>query len=221
MTDNRAVALAKLREPFPAHQISKRPQPYKKDSPRGNCKECGGYHGLPAMHLDYVGHAALTDRLLDADPEWTWEPFAVGPDGLPALDKLGALWIRLTVCGITRPGYGDAEGKSGANAIKECIGDALRNAGMRFGMALELWHKGDLHEVEVASGRTPITDPVAEEIKELKKQVASAGKLLGLTVQDLKDQYESDNDAALADASPEKLRTFLAALSAQAGVAAA
>jgi hypothetical protein len=29
--------------------------------------------------------------------------------------------------------------------MKERIGDALRNAGMRFGAALELWHKGDLH----------------------------------------------------------------------------
>jgi uncharacterized protein YjbJ (UPF0337 family) len=29
--------------------------------------------------------------------------------------------------------------------MKERIGDALRNAAMRFGAALDLWHKGDLH----------------------------------------------------------------------------
>jgi hypothetical protein len=29
--------------------------------------------------------------------------------------------------------------------MKEIIGDALRNAAMRFGAALDLWHKGDLH----------------------------------------------------------------------------
>jgi hypothetical protein len=29
--------------------------------------------------------------------------------------------------------------------MKEMIGDALRNAAMRFGAALDLWHKGDLH----------------------------------------------------------------------------
>lgn len=137
--------LAKLREPFPAHQISKLPKPYKKDSPKGKCAECGGYHGLPALHLDYVGHAALTDRLLDTDPEWNWEPMGLNPDGTPALDRNGGLWIKLTVCGVTRPGYGCADGKSGGDAMKEIIGDALRNAAMRFGAALDLWHKGDLH----------------------------------------------------------------------------
>ena len=137
--------LAKLREPFPPHQISKLPKPYKRDNPKGNCAECGGYHGLPAMHLDYVGHAALTDRLLDTDPEWHWEPVGFTPEGLPALDRNGGLWIKLTVCGVTRYGYGDAGQKTGGDATKEMIGDALRNAAMRFGAALDLWHKGDLH----------------------------------------------------------------------------
>ena len=31
---------------------------------------------------------------------------------------------------------------------KEVIGDALRNAAMRFGAALDLWHKGQLHADE-------------------------------------------------------------------------
>ena len=137
--------LAKLREPFPPHQISKLPKPFKKDAPKGKCQECGGFHGLPAAHLDYVGHAALTDRLLDVDPRWTWEPVGFAPDGLPALDRNGGLWIKLTVCGMTRLGYGSADGKSGGDAVKELIGDALRNAAMRFGAALDLWHKGDLH----------------------------------------------------------------------------
>lgn len=143
-----AYPLARLREPFPAHQISKLPKPYKKDSPKGKCNECGGYHGLPAVHLDYVGHAALTDRLLDTDPEWNWEPMGLNPDGTPALDANGGLWIKLTVCGVTRPGYGCADGKRGGDAMKEIIGDALRNAAMRFGAALDLWHKGDLHADE-------------------------------------------------------------------------
>lgn len=140
------AGLALLREPFPANQVNTLPKPYNKDAAKGNCRECGGYHGLPAVHLEYVGHAALTDRFLDADPNWSWEPFAIGPDGLPAFDKSGGMWIRLTICGVTRLGYGDAQGKSGGNAIKEAIGDALRNAGMRFGAALDLWHKGDLHD---------------------------------------------------------------------------
>lgn len=136
--------LALLREPFPANQISKLPKPKSKDAPKGHCDVCGGWHGLPAVHLDYVGHAALTDRLLDADPAWQWEPLAIA-DGLPVLDPMGGMWIKLTVCGVTRLGYGHAGDKQGGDAIKEIIGDALRNAAMRFGAALDLWHKGDLH----------------------------------------------------------------------------
>lgn len=155
--------LAKLREPFPAHQISKLPKPtaaqtkeVKDDYKKGiRCEVCGSWHHPKVVHLDYVGHAALTDRLLDADPHWSWEPVAFAPDGMPAFDKNGGLWIRLTVCGVMRLGYGNAEGKTGGDAVKEIIGDALRNAAMRFGAALDLWHKGDLHGEEEAPASKP------------------------------------------------------------------
>jgi hypothetical protein len=122
MTPDAATA---LRKPFPPESVGKLPK--------------GG------VMLDYVGHAAVTDRLLTVDPDWTWEPFALGPDGLPAPDREGNLWIRLTVCGVTRIGVGD-----GKNA-KERIGDALRNAAMRFGVALDLWAKENLVEFAQAA----------------------------------------------------------------------
>jgi hypothetical protein len=145
--------LAKLREPFAADLISKLPKQSKaqkealdKDRSLGvSCNVCGGWHHKNAVHLDYVGHAALTDRLLDVDPMWSWEPMGFAADGTPAFDRNGGLWIKLTVCGVTRLGYGSADGKSGGDAVKEIIGDAMRNAAMRFGAALDLWHKGDLH----------------------------------------------------------------------------
>ena len=127
-----------LRKAFPEGTVGVLPKPYKKDSPRGKCDVCGGFHGLPAAHLDFVGHAAVTDRLLSVDPMWTWEPLALDERGLPALDRDGNLWIRLTVLGVTRLGVGD-----GPN-MKERIGDALRNAAMRFGVALSLWTKDEL-----------------------------------------------------------------------------
>lgn len=161
MSDPKPTGLALLRAPFPPNQISKLPKPYKRDSPKGKCAECGGYHGLPAVHLDYVGHAALTDRLLDCDPLWEWEPVAFGQNGLPVLDANGGLWIRLTVCGHTRLGYGHADEKRGGDAIKEVIGDALRNAAMRFGAALDLWHKGDLH-LDDDDGGEATKDPKRE-----------------------------------------------------------
>ena len=138
-------ALDIMRKPFDAHKISKMCKATKKDNQPGRCKDCGGWHKLPSVQLSYVGHAALTDRLLDADPKWTWEPLALAPNGTPLLDADGGMWIKLTVAGVTRLGYGDAQGKTGGDATKERIGDALRNAAMRFGAALELWHKGDLH----------------------------------------------------------------------------
>lgn len=152
-TEERIKLLAKMRAPFEENQISKLPKPTKAqtDAVKQNftngtrCQICGTWHHKDVVHLDYVGHAALTDRLLEVDPFWSWEPFAVGPDGLPKMDAIGGMWIRLTICGITRIGYGDAQGKTGPNAIKEVIGDALRNGGMRFGAALDLWHKGILH----------------------------------------------------------------------------
>jgi hypothetical protein len=159
--DSLKPQLTKLRAEFPKHQISKLPKETKaqreererdKSKIIWNCPDCGGYHHQKAIHLDYVGHAALTDRLLDTDLEWTWEPVGFTPEGLPALDRNGGLWIKLTVCGVSRYGYGAADGKSGGDAMKEMIGDALRNAAMRFGAALELWHKGDLHVEEETDG---------------------------------------------------------------------
>lgn len=130
--------LKALQKSFPKGTVGVLPKPYKKTSPKGKCQECGGYHGLPAAHLDFVGHAAVTDRLLSVDPTWTWEPLAFDERGLPALDRDGNLWIRLTVCGVTRIGVGDGP------SMKERIGDALRNAAMRFGVALSLWTKDEL-----------------------------------------------------------------------------
>ena len=159
MTDKtKKTGLALLREPFLANQIGKLPKPTKSqtDAVRADFKEgircdaCGQWHHPKVVHLDYVGHAALTDRLLDCDLKWNWESVAKAEDGTPKFDECGGLWIDLTVCDVTRQGYGDAPGKTGGNAKKEAIGDALRNAAMRFGAALDLWHKGDLHTDDTA-----------------------------------------------------------------------
>ena len=131
---------ALLRKPFPANVIGKLPK--------------GG------AQLSYVGHAAVTDRLLSVDPAWSWEPFATDDFGLPALDRKGNLWIRLTICGHTRIGVGD-----GASA-KEAVGDAIRNAAMRFGVALDLWSKDELEQV--TTGASKLRDALAAKPVEVK-----------------------------------------------------
>lgn len=161
--DVQKEALKKLLEPFKENQIGKLPKPTKKQTEIVNkdfkkgirCKVCKQWHHPDVIHLDYVGHAALTSRLLEVDPLWNWEPLSADDKGFPCLDKDGGMWINLTVCGLTRLGYGDAQGKSGSNATKERIGDALRNAAMRFGCALDLWHKGDLYDPPQDQGQDP------------------------------------------------------------------
>lgn len=155
MSDKTGLEL--LREPFEDRHIGKLPKPTKAqtDAVKADwqsgvrCNVCGGWHHPQVVHLDYVGHAALTDRLLDADINWSWEPCAFNEFGLPAFDSTGGLWIKLTIKGVTRLGYGHAAAsnfKEIGSREKEVIGDALRNAAMRFGAALDLWHKGDLHD---------------------------------------------------------------------------
>lgn len=161
--DDQAATLAKLRAAFRAAQIGKLPRITCRacseaaragkgncpDHPRVKCDTCGNFITPRHIHLDYVGHAAATERLLDADPLWDWQP-----PSLETLDQLGedgaivrngkgepiGLWIVLTVAGKSRLGYGSVD--AGAmDAVKQLIGDAIRNAGMRFGIALDLWKK--------------------------------------------------------------------------------
>lgn len=127
MTTMTAQKAAELRKPFPRNVIGTLPK--------------GG------QQLSYVGHAATTDRLLAVDPTWTWEPVAFDEHGLPAFTAGKGLWIRLTVCGVTRYGYGDGQ------SVKECIGDAIRNAAMRFGVALDLWTREELEQVTTGADR--------------------------------------------------------------------
>jgi hypothetical protein len=186
------VDLKALRAAFPAEYIGKLPRVTCKacsdgrcgDHKKAKCGTCDNYISERHIHLDYVGHADVTIRLLEVDPEWTWQPKATDPDpealraalasGDPEIvrmvignappkferDRNGnpvALWINLTVGGVTRLGCGSCPGNQN-DAEKVLIGDALRNAALRFGVATELWAKGDR------------ADPTAENA------TASAGK---------------------------------------------
>lgn len=201
------TALKLLRSPFPDHQISKLPkatknqtEALKADRRLGiRCQLCGQWHHKETIHLDYVGHAALTDRLLDADPMWNWEPMALTPEGQPAYDRSGGLWIKLTVAGMSRIGYGNAEGKSGGDAIKEIIGDALRNAAMRFGAALDLWHKGDLHLPDAESSGEGSNEPPVQE-NQASESEKQASKPISAAAQ---KRQLAEIDADLLDAHSE------------------
>ncbi|MFG3287228.1 hypothetical protein ACGF3G_00190 [Streptomyces sp. NPDC048179] len=174
LTPAQLAGLEALRAPFPPEAIAKRPtiscggcknaqDKCCASHSKISCQECGQWVTSAHKHLDYVGHAEATDRLLSVDLTWDWEPMAKDAAGLPLCDVDGGMWITLTVCGMTRKGYGDAVGKrAGTTATKEIIGDAIRNAGMRFGMALDLWAKTDLH-AEPPHPAEPFMEAIRQE----------------------------------------------------------
>lgn len=162
----RLKALLDLRAPFQPAQIGKLPRITCKECIRRTCKSaqhapskcahCGAYMTPAHLHIDYVGHANVTERLLIADPEWTWEPFAIDPNGLPMISTRNArasMWIKLTLLGITRIGVGTDDADA-ADLEKRLISDALRNAAMRFGVGLNMWSKEELTRRE-----EPETEP--------------------------------------------------------------
>lgn len=96
------------------------------------------------LWLDYLGHAELTKILIAVDPFWNWKPLEIR-DGAPVINiqnGIATMWIELTVLGKTIIGVGSCKADKDDHA-KELIGDALRNAAMRFGIAVNLWSKSD------------------------------------------------------------------------------
>lgn len=199
---------AALRAAFPTEVVGKRPQLTCRDCSQARtkncdqhakhrCGECGQWISTSHIHLDYVGHADITDRFLQVDPDWSWEPverqvdpqllgaaIATGDGTIvdkvlqaspPKFDSNGGLWIRLTIAGVTRLGYGDAAGKTGPNAIKEAIGDGLRNAGMRFGAGLDMWRKEPTSNEAAHTGQPPAVQRTnASWLASMEKRLAAA-----------------------------------------------
>lgn len=109
------------------------------------------------MELDYVGHAEITRILIEIDPAWNWEPIA-WEQGRPAISIVNGnaeMWIHLTVLGKTVLGVGTAPADKN-DVSKELIGDALRNAAMRLGIALSLWSKAEWDNAPPATEDAPI-----------------------------------------------------------------
>jgi hypothetical protein len=149
-----------LRAPFPKEQIQKLPT--------------GG------LQLDYVSHAWVTDRLLQVDSAWSWKPLAFTDAGLPAFDSNGGLWIELTVCGVTRYGYGEPQGRDKFDQTKGAIGNAIRNAAMRFGVALDLWAKEQPAPVE-SKPAPKATKELSTATQKMINRIGNAGSLVELS----------------------------------------
>lgn len=121
-----------LRKEFPPQLVSKLPATPKR----------------PA--LDYVSHAAVTDRLNKEAPGWTFEleRFIEFTDdkGLP---HIMAVYGYMQIGSVRRYEVGEADGLDNyGRELKGAISDFIRRAAMRFGVALDLWSKEALIEEE-------------------------------------------------------------------------
>lgn len=194
-------AAKKLRAPFPPEVVGKLPR--------------------AGIQLDYVGHAAVTDRLLEVDPEWTWEPVAFAEDGAPLIRQDGknaTLWIRLTVCGTTRYGVGSVA-LSAFEQEKQLISDALRNAAMRFGVALDLWSKQDLDVGSAPAGVDPTTGEVlplddidAMKPRELHDALAARGLDSTGSVPEMRERLKASGAGEPASAGGDDAASDVATL---------
>lgn len=237
-----------LRAPFADSQIFAKPRVWCGDCRSAQGRVCNRHHLLDPcprckqritsahVDLDYVGHADVTARLLDADPYWYWTPaykdvpndvllaaIATGNSAIvayvmdnapPLFDRFGGMWGYLTIHDgegneVTRLGYGDASGKTGPDAVKEIVGDLLRNGAMRGGVALQLWSKEDrssesppVTEAKPAQD-TATAEPEKVQINEDAQLLASLAHELvqqGVGVDELKAQvYDEAKHAHLLD----------------------
>lgn len=171
------------------------------------------------VSLAYVSHAQITKALCEIDPNWTWEP-ALGADGLPAIriqhgeirrrDKppipidMATMWGRLTLCGVTRWAVGSVEAHK-PDLDKELVSDFLRNAAMRFGVALGLWMKDGGDPAPPSTQRYTTSRPLSGGYKPVKasdKQknlIRVLSKQVGRPVPASIDEYDTVQASEVID----------------------
>jgi hypothetical protein len=153
------------------------------------------------VELSYVGHGEITKALSEIDPEWTWEP-VLGADGLPAiriqkgqiprrdrdpiLVDMATMWGRLTLNGVTRWAVGSVEAHK-PDLDKELVSDFIRNAAMRFGVALGLWI-GDSTPPARTAGTMRTTTDAGSDVVTTRPANAPSEKQLWLVGKLFKEQ---------------------------------
>lgn len=213
---------SRLTAPFPADQIEKLPKNVKRDDQdRGVCAQgtrysadgiyCGKFHAR-AVHLDYVGHAGITMRLNEVcgPAGWDWEPLVYDEQGFPVFSGQ-EFWITLQIrtpsgALVVKKGVADDFNRSS----KQAIGDGIRNAAMRFGIATYLWSKSDAAAAQ-AEHVAPDLEGGAKALWARALTARDFGQIKTLWAQADADGL-LDQEVSLMDGDPEPLGTALVAL---------
>lgn len=137
-----------LRTPFRREQLMSFTRTWT-DKRTGEIRQ----HEVPAVNIGTV-----IARISSVDPHWSWRPFALDENGLPAYtcDKDGepvGLWILLTIGGISMPGYGSYPRRNASirdpGFTATLVSQAIKHAARFFGVGLELRAKGAYLEEEI------------------------------------------------------------------------
>lgn len=180
------------------------------------------------IQLDYVSHAEITRILINIDPCWDWEPVKWTDTGMPAFEVINGMAHmagRLTILGVTRIGVGSVQHNK-PDLVKELVSDFLRNAAMRFGIALSLWSKAEWQDSttpapapsrpadkpKMPAPKRPATDatkiPADDKLTEAQRQqFIDACAKKGIDVQSVCDEAK----VQLADATNGDLPALRAA----------
>jgi hypothetical protein len=134
--------------------------------------------------------------LIEIDPLWTWQPVA-WDNGTPAIhveNGMATMWATLTLLGKSMLGVGSVRADK-PDQSKELIGDFLRNAAMRFGIALSLWSKQDWSDNTTITSLPAAQAKRAEEAKPYVGNHPAKGVPSPRVVQD----FMQDNEPSLLD----------------------
>jgi hypothetical protein len=136
------------------------------------------------INLAYVSHADITKILIEIDPNWNWQPVA-WDNGRPAINVengTATMWATLTLLGKSLLGVGSVRSDK-QDLDKELIGDFLRNASMRFGIALSLWSKQDWSDnttiVRTPEVKRSIQNHPASQLDEREITPAEVAEIFG------------------------------------------
>jgi hypothetical protein len=154
------------------------------------------------INLAYVSHADITKILIEVDPSWSWQPME-WVNGRPAINVengTATMWGTLTLLGKSMLGVGSVRADK-QDLDKELVGDFLRNAAMRFGIALSLWSKQDWSDNTTIISLPATQVKRAEEAKPYVQNHPAKGVPSPKVVQDfMSDEPTPDEVAEIAAA---------------------
>lgn len=132
---------AHVRRDFPANAQGKLPKPGQNASAAASCSICGGFHkGAGGVHVDYLGHAFVRERLNEVPWDLTIWRTASGDPMIIEEGELATLPFTMTVMGVDR--HEVACAPTGKEEWPKLLwSDMISRGGMAHGIGLSLWQK--------------------------------------------------------------------------------